>query len=121
MVQGGWDAANIIVVDPHGEYARALGSSASVRGVLESEERALNVPFWALPADEILRVFVGAAGGTVTKRFTELVADARRCFVADCQWLDLDEVAITSDTPVPFDLHEVWYRLEYENNGSLYT
>ena len=56
LVQGGWEAANIVVVDPHGEYARALGSSASVRGVLESEERALSVPFWALPADEILRV-----------------------------------------------------------------
>ena len=118
LVQGGWEAANIVVVDPHGEYARALGSSASVRGVLESEERALNVPFWALPADEILRVFVGAAGGTVTRRFAELVADARRSFVADCQWLDLDPVAVTSDTPVPFDLHEVWYRLEYENNAT---
>ena len=121
LIQGGWEAANIIVVDPHGEYARALGSSASVRGVLESGERALNVPFWALPADEILRVFVGIAGGTVTRRFTELVADARRTFVADCEWLDLDEVAITSDTPVPFDLHEVWYRLEFENNATYGT
>ena len=121
LVQGGWEAANIIVVDPHGEYARALGSSASVRGVLEAGERALNVPFWALPADEILRVFVGAARGTVTQRFPELVADARRSFVADCQWLDLEEVAITSDTPVPFDLHEVWHRLEYENNATYGT
>ena len=121
LVQGGWEAANIVVVDPHGEYARALGSSASVRGVLESEERALSVPFWALPADEILRVFVGASGGTVTRRFAELVADARLSFVDDCKWLDLDPVAITSDTPVPFDLHEVWYRLEYENNATYGT
>ena len=118
LVQGGWEGANIVVVDPHGEYARALGSSASVRGVLESEERALNVPFWALPAHEILRVFAGAAGGTAIRRFAELVTDARRNFVAECEWLDLDPVAITSDTPVPFDLHEVWYRLEYENNAT---
>ena len=36
LVRGGWKAANIVVVDPHGEYARALGTSAAVHGVLES-------------------------------------------------------------------------------------
>ena len=30
----------------------------------------------------------------------------------------LDQSEITSDTPVPFDLHDVWYRLEYENNAT---
>ena len=62
VVRGGWTAANIVVIDPHGEYARALGNSASVRGVLGTEKNALNVPFWALPSDEILRVFVGSTG-----------------------------------------------------------
>ena len=118
LIQGGWKAANIVVVDPHGEYARALEASSSVRKVLESGEQSLNVPFWALPADEILRVFAGVAGGTVTRRFVELVADARRCFVDSCQWLNLDPASITGDTPVPFDLHHVWYKLEYENSAT---
>ena len=118
LVQGGWTAANIVVVDPHGEYARALGASASVRGVLESDDRALDVPFWALPADEILRVYVGAVGGTLAQRFAELIADSRRTFAAECEWLDLDPAAITADTPVPFDLHDVWYQLEFENNAT---
>ena len=47
LVNGGWSAANVVVIDPHGEYAHALGSSASVLRVLESGEEALNVPFWA--------------------------------------------------------------------------
>ena len=118
LVQGGWKAANVVVVDPHGEYARALGTSAAVHGVLESGERALNIPFWALPADEILRVFVGSARGTATRRFAELVTEARRTFVAESKWLDIDSVAITSDTPVPFDLHAVWHTLEYENHAT---
>ena len=118
LVPGGWKAANVVVIDPHGEYARALGTSAAVRGVLESGERALNVPFWALPAEEILQVFVGAASVTATRRFTELVTDARRAFVFESKWLDLDPVAITSDTPVPFDLRQVWYTLEYDNNAT---
>ena len=118
LVRGGWKSANVVVIDPHGEYARALEASASVRRVLESGQRALNVPFWALPAEEILRVFIGAASGTATRRFTELVTDARRDFVSKSNWLDLEPGEITSDTPVPFDLHTVWYKLEYENNAT---
>ena len=118
LVRGGWKAANIVVVDPHGEYARALEASASVRAVLESGDRALNVPFWALPADEILRAFVGASSFKTAQRFAELVVDARRDFVSKSKWLDLDPAEITSDTPVPFDLHSVWYHLEYENNAT---
>ena len=78
---------------------RALGASASVRGVLESDDRALDVPFWALPADEILWFYVGAVGGTLAQRFAELIADSRRTFAAECEWLDLDPAAITADTP----------------------
>ena len=118
LVRGGWEAANIIVIDPHGEYARALETSASVRRVLESEERALNVPFWALSADEILRAFIGNAGGTASRRFSELVTEARRSFVAKSDWLDLDPVQVTPDIPVPFDIHEVWYQLAYENSAT---
>ena len=118
LVAGGWQAANIVVVDPHGEYARALGKSASVRRVLESDGAPLNVPFWALPADEILRVFVGTTGPATTRRFAELVTESRRAFLTESKWLHLDQAEITSDTPVPFDLRDVWYRLEYENSAT---
>lgn len=118
IVRGGWNAANIVVVDPHGEYARALETSASVRSVLGSGDRALSVPFWALPANDILRAFVGDSNPTATRRFAEFVAEARRTFVSESSWLNLDAAEITSDTPVPFDIHGVWYRLEYENNAT---
>src|SRR5687767_8658554 len=55
FVSGGWRAANIVVVDPHGEYASALGGIASVRSVLADGERGLRVPYWALPAADIVR------------------------------------------------------------------
>ena len=118
LVQGGWKAANVVLVDPHGEYARALGTSASVRGVLEVGDKALNVPYWALPASEILRVFVGSVGGSAASRFAELVTEWRRCFVRECEWLDLEDAEITADTPVPFDLKQVWYQLQYDNTAT---
>lgn len=117
FVRGGWLAANIVVIDPHGEYAHALGDSASVRSVLGDGERRLRVPYWALPAMEIVRVFAGATGGaTFINRFTDLVAGARRAFVETADWLTLDPTAVTADTPVPFDIRPIWHRIDSENH-----
>lgn len=117
FVRGGWRAANIVVVDPHGEYARALADSASVRSVLGRQaENRLRVPYWALPAADIVSIFTGTSGGaSFINKFNELVAQARREFVAAAQWLNLDPTAVTADTPVPFDIRPVWYRLDSEN------
>ena len=116
FVKGGWTAANIVVIDPHGEYARALATSASVKSVLGTGDAQLCVPFWALPAADILRIFSGSSGNaTFVKRYTELVADARRNFVARAEWLDLQSTAVTADTPVPFDVRSVWHTLDFEN------
>ena len=117
FVIGGWSAANIVVVDPHGEYARALSNHASIRSVLATDETQLRVPYWALPAVDIVRAFAGAGGGpTFISRFTELVTTARREFVESAAWLDLDSKAITADTPVPFDIRAIWHQLDMENN-----
>jgi hypothetical protein len=81
FVKGGWRAANIVVVDPHGEYARALAGTASVRSVLGEGNARLRVPYWALAATDIARIFAGAPGGaTFSNRFAELVTKARRKF-----------------------------------------
>lgn len=51
----------------------------------------------------------------------EFVTEERRAFAASAEWLALDPAAITADSPVPFDMREVWYRLEYENNATYGT
>lgn len=116
FVSGGWCAANIVVVDPHGEYANAVEGSASVRSVLDAGDNGLRVPYWALPAADIVRIFVGAPGGpTFANRFAELVREARRKFVIDSDWVTLDPTAVTADTPVPFDIRPIWHQLDSEN------
>ena len=118
FVKGGWQAANIVVIDPHGEYARALTGNASIKSVLAVGNEQLRVPFWALQAADILRIFSGLPGGSATfvNRYTELVTAARRQFVEDADWLTLDPTAVTADTPVPFDIRAVWHQLDAENN-----
>jgi uncharacterized protein len=122
FARGGWPAANIVVIDPHGEYPRALGADAEIRSVLADDASRLRVPYWALSARDILGVFAGSTGGGTTQsRFDELVAEARREFVDAATWLQLDPTAVTSDTPVPFDLRGIWHQLDYENNETRAT
>jgi len=122
FARGGWPAANIVVIDPHGEYASALGPDAAVSSVLATGDGRLQVPYWALPATDILRVFTGSPGGPTTRnRFDELVTQARRDFAAQATWLTLDPVAVTADTPIPFDLRRIWYQLDWENNETRMT
>jgi uncharacterized protein len=122
FVNGGWKAANIVVIDPHGEYAQALGNSASVRSVLGEGENSLRVPYWALPAMDILKIFVGATGSaTFSNKFCELVGQARKKFVEDCTWLNMDPSAITADTPVPFDIRPIWRAIDSENRETRTT
>ena len=116
FIRGGWRAANIIVIDPHGEYAQAVAGNASVRSVLDEGDHRLRVPYWALPASDIVRIFAGGPGGaTFSNRFAELVAKARRDFVEAADWLNLDPTAVTADTPVPFDIRPIWLQLDAEN------
>lgn len=108
LAQDGWEASNVVVIDPHGEYVSALGGLASVRSVTGVGDVALRVPYWALPAADILTALTGSSGhnATLSGRFTELVAQKRRDYAEACAWID-DPSAITADTPIPFDLHEV--------------
>lgn len=117
FTRGGWDAANIVVIDPHGEYPAALGDHASVRSVLGSGNQGIRVPFWALPAADIMSAIAGTTGGPTTQsRFSELVTEQRRAFAATASWLSLDPSAVTADTPIPFNLKAVWHQLDAENN-----
>ena len=77
----------------------------------------LQVPYWALPAHDILTALSGSEthNATLTNRFSELVADARRKYANTCTWLKSDE-DVNADTPIPFNLHEVWHQLDYENS-----
>ena len=109
----------MVVIDPHGEYAKALQASATVRSVLGADNKMLRVPFWALPASDILRAFCGREeSSTLQNKFAELATSARRDFVQAANWLKLDPAGVSADTPVPFDLNEVWSRLDFDNNAT---
>ena len=116
--EAGWPSANIVVVDPHGEYASAVSDSSCVRSVGAESSAWLRVPYWALPASRLLSVLCDVDTRTVSDRFGELVVEARRAFADEATWLDVDAQSITADTPVPYDLRWVWYQLDHDNRAT---
>lgn len=119
LVSGGWRASNIIIIDPHGEYASAFSGFAAERSVRGTGSAVLNVPYWALPSGDILRALCGSVeSNIINTKFNELVAQARREFVRSASWIKIDESEITGDTPVPFDIRTVWYNLDIANRAT---
>ena len=119
FVREGWTSANIIVIDPHGEYAQALSDVADVRSVLGRGSEFLRMPYWALPAEDILRLFCGVVESQIIlARFNDLVTDARRSFAQAAHWIDTDLSAVSADTPIPFDLRSVWSHLDRDNKAT---
>lgn len=118
LADQGWENSDIILIDTHGEYKAAFDEIASVLSVLPDEEGQLRVPYWALPPETILKIFVGGNGGGASfqTRFTELVTNYRREFVKEADWLEgIDPSGVSAETPIPFDIREVWHDLDFEN------
>ena len=121
FMRGGWARSNIIVIDPHGEYSDALQEFASARSVIAPDlAERLNVPYWTLPSAELFKAVGGSADSSITTlHFMDIIRQEKQRFAAACPWLAaLDRTSITADTPIPFDLRDVWFQLETDNRAT---
>jgi len=106
--------ARAIVIDPHGEYATALGNQARVFRLRPDEtagERPLWVPFWALPFSELQQLTLGGLQPNHEATIRDQVLDMK---VAAAQHLAIPPPpeTLTADSPVPFSIKKLWYELD---------
>ena len=117
-LKSGYGRANIVVIDPHGEYAKAMESWAAVRSVTGGESM-LSIPYWALPFTDFARVFAtGSETAAARMRLQDLIVAERRAFASKAKWLDVPAEDISADTPIPYDLRRVWYDLDFESHAT---
>lgn len=117
VVQQGFSGANIVVIDPHGEYAAVAAKDSLTLGLGEEGPAALTVPYWALGLEDLVRVFAPGMEAATRNRFAEEVVDDRLRFLKDAKWDQPRAEEVTVDTPVPFDLRRVWYEMDYDNRA----
>jgi hypothetical protein len=116
----GLERANIVVIDPHGEYAAAFDEKASVMSFDGEGAAALSIPYWALGLDDVLRAYMGggsAANLIIRNKLSELILEKRKEFLQAAGWPAPSPDDITVDTPIPYDIREVWYKLDFLNRA----
>lgn len=107
-------AARVVLLDLHGEYAKAFGDRACVFRVgadVSKKERELHIPYWALSADELIAVAFGGLSGTLQSSIQERIALMRRSAKPKNLPHNVPTADVTADTPLPFCIHQMWYDL----------
>jgi uncharacterized protein len=116
-------SARIIVLDIHGEYAKALSDRATIFRINPNErkkERPLYIPYWAMTFDELLAVTWGtvkddAGRGAIMEKISDLKSAALTATPRE----GITPDTMTVDSPVPFSIHTAWldlHRLLYANH-----
>ncbi len=106
--------ARAIVIDPHGEYATALGDRARVFRIRPDEkagERPLWVPFWALPFSELQLLTLGGLQPNHEAAIRDQVLDMKTA-AAERLAIPPPPETLTADSPVPFSINKLWYDLD---------
>jgi uncharacterized protein len=115
-----YPSANVVVIDPHGEYGAAFDGISRVFRIGDTTN-PLVVPYWALSFDELAWFLVDRRSASETNqdsKLRDLIFDARKRSVPNAdgngtvELLSADE--ITADSPLPFDLRGLWYTLDRE-------
>lgn len=119
MLAHGFGRANIVVIDPHGEYSAAFVGNASVKSFDGEGAAALSIPYWALGLDDLLRAYMGSGSinPVIKNKVSELILKGRKDFLQAAGWSAPSPDDITVDTPIPYDIRDVWYELDYLNRA----
>ena len=114
VADGSLPSARTIVIDPHGEYASAVGDKARVfriRPDKSAGERSLWVPFWALPFSELQQLMLGGLQPNHEASIRDLVLDMKKDAAGKLAIAPPQET-LTADSPVPFSIKKLWYELD---------
>jgi len=112
--------ARVVLLDLHGEYAKALGENATVFRLNPRKgtaERKLCIPYWALAFDELVPICLGGVDDKQRSVIADLVVtlkqDAVKAAIDAKKPLGIPADELTVDTPIPFRLKELWFRQHY--------
>ncbi len=105
-------SSRILVIDPHGEYNDALSKHSKVIEInTEKKENKLQIPFWALPFNELMKIFSGSLVDANREYIREKVVEAK-IKSADINKIKVVRESITADSPIPFSIKKLWFELD---------
>tara|TARA_R110002050_G_scaffold253424_1_gene391598 strand:- start:14734 stop:16515 length:1782 start_codon:yes stop_codon:yes gene_type:complete len=105
-------SSRILIIDPHGEYNDSLSKHSKVIGINAKEkENRLDIPFWALPFKELMKLFSGNLTDSNREYIREKVVEAK-IKSAITNEIEVGKESITADSPIPFSIKRIWFELD---------
>ena len=119
-----YPSARIVVLDIHGEYARALTDRSSVFRVSvdvneETGEKPLAIPFWALSFDELVKLSFGDLSDEAMAAVADAIVALKRETLENQPREGIRASRLTADSPVPFCIHKLWFELHQREHRTI--
>ncbi len=121
ITSGSFPSAQAVVIDPHGEYGAALKDCARVLSIGDPKN-PLVVPFWALSFDELAWFLVDRRTASESPQDITLrdrIFTERKKNCGQLKSGAMAAVDVTPDSPIPFNLKQLWYDLYLEEFATL--
>jgi hypothetical protein len=109
-----YPSARVLLLDVHGEYARAFRGRASVFRVTPDQtagEKDFRTPYWALNFDELLELTLGRLEDVERGFVRQTIEEMKRATMLSQNPQGVTEDTLTVDTPIPFSIHKLWFDL----------
>jgi uncharacterized protein len=129
LTAGTYPSAQVVVIDPHGEYGQALKTVSKVFRIGDDQSPLL-VPYWALSFDELAWFLVdrktaseAPTDSALRDRIHEVRRESLKIINGGRPELEILEQEVTADSPLPFSIRQLWYyfdrkeRVTYSDMG----
>lgn len=107
-----YPSARVVVLDIHGEYAKALADRSVVFRVapdIGKGEKPLHIPFWALSFDELINLSFGKLSEQPLAAVADTIVALKRESLGNKAREGVTAERLTVDSPVPFCIHKLWF------------
>lgn len=119
-ILNGYGGSRVILVDPHGEYSAAFPDAAVFK--INDAKNPLHIPFWLMNFEELAYFLVGASVKEEQtpqyRKLRELIVERKLVGIAKLKAGNVNENYVTADSPIPFDVRELWHHLYWWINAS---
>ncbi|GAA4309106.1 ATP-binding protein [Compostibacter hankyongensis] len=115
-----YSGSRIVLVDTHGEYSSAFKENAQIFKI-NDKTNPLCVPFWAMTFDELSFFLVGRSEGQEKpedKELREKIIALKKANAGKLKAGIVNPDYITADSPIPFDIKQMWYDFDREVNAT---
>jgi DNA helicase HerA-like ATPase len=104
--------ARILLLDIHGEYARALQDVSKIFRINPNPgESQLHVPFWALDPMDMSQFLFGGLEEKQATYIHDKIIELKLASLQTGQYAGVQPSSLTISTPVPYSLKRLWLEL----------